>query len=104
MCAQNLVVLEREGIQRSAEFARGHDERGRQVLPLPARRESRALVEIGQFERVHEGEAADWGLVVSFDVRPIRHHGPQAVGKDLLEIGGQRRGGLPPRVHVFNCT
>src|SRR5262245_59172528 len=91
MCADDLAVLEREGIERAMELVRWKDERCRQPMTPPRAPGIRTRREIGSRQRCDECEAMD-GIVAAaiIRVRSVDDEGFEPLAEDALKIGDER--------------
>ena len=99
MRADDLAVLERERVERSAELVHRHDERRRHAAPLPVRRQARACFEIAHRDRVDQRQAGERRVLVALDAGAVGDDGSKTAGEDVGEIRDERSGGGPPRLH-----
>jgi hypothetical protein len=95
--ADDLAVLEGKRVERSAELLVRQDERRCQSLAIPSTRQARARLEIRDGQRIDQCEAGQWNVSVLFDPGAVGHHGSKPRCEDVLEVGDQRSGQMPPR-------
>ena len=97
--AQDFGVLERKRVERPAKLLVGQDERNRQLRGAPiagrACARSRSLMP----SESTSGEAGERGVAVAFDARTIGDQGSKTAGEDAPQVGDERSGRVPPRIH-----